>query len=65
MKPSRFLDGLPVYLGQEAYKELFRLWGIPNWMPLPGETPFSRKQRRMLFVDDFDDGRPVAYWEIE
>jgi hypothetical protein len=48
-----------VFKGQEAYKELFRRFGIPNAAPLEGEGPFS--STRSLFVDDDNDGEPVAY----
>jgi hypothetical protein len=57
--PLGFEDGLPVFKGQEAYKELFRRFGIPNAAPLEGEGPFS--STRSLFVDDDNDGEPVAY----
>ena len=60
--PVRFEDGLPVFRGQEAYKELFRRFGIPNASPAPGtdQGPFG-KSTRCVFVDDDNDGERIAY----
>ena len=57
MTPVRHLDGLPVYEGAAAHQELRRLYGIPNAITTQGETPFQRGgQKRVLFVDDFNEG---------
>lgn len=60
--PERFENSLPVFQGKQAYKELFRRFGIPNAAPRPGESLFGNC--RSLFVDDENDGQPVAYWEL-
>jgi hypothetical protein len=36
-------------------------YGLPNAWPRRGESVF--KTRRELFVDDEQDGLPVAFWE--
>lgn len=53
-------EGIPTYSGRDARRSLFRRWGIPNAAPRPVDSLFG--VTRVLFVDDFDDGRPVAYW---
>lgn len=50
---------VPTLRGAVARRALTRLYGPPNAAPLPGESPFGRC--RVLFVDDFNGGRPVAY----
>lgn len=51
---------IPTYHGKEAYRKLSRRYGLPNAAPEKGESLFGRC--RVLFVDDDDNGRPVAYW---
>ena len=57
--PLRFEDGLPVFRGIQARKELVRRFGLPNATPGPGETPFGNT--RCVFVDDDNDGKRIAY----
>ena len=57
--PVQFGHGLPVFRGIQARKELVRRFGIPNAAPRPGETPFGNT--RCVFVDDDNDGKPIAY----
>lgn len=42
-------------------RRLARRFGPPNADPRPGDFPFSRLSR-VRFVDDDQNGRPVAYW---
>jgi hypothetical protein len=58
--PLRFEDGLPAFEGREARKELVRRFGLPNAAPMIGEKIFSCT--RCMFVDDDQDGKPIAYW---
>lgn len=51
---------IPTFSGKEKWRELFGKWGVPNSAPRQGESHFGRS--RVLFRDDWDDGRPVAYW---
>lgn len=51
---------IPTYYGKEAYKKLVRRYGLPNAAPKKGESLFGKC--RVLFVDDDNNGRPVAYW---
>ena len=51
---------IPTFKGRLARVRLTSRWSIPNTAPRQGETPFGCS--RVLFVDDFDDGRPQAYW---
>lgn len=51
---------IPTYSGREKYKELFRRYGCPNSAPRVGESHFG--SCRVLFVDDDNDGKPMAYW---
>lgn len=51
---------IPTYTGKEAHRMLLRKWGLPNSCPRPNEGFFGRG--RVLFVDDDDNGCPVAYW---
>ena len=52
-------DGLPVFRGIQARKELVRRFGLPNAAPGPGETPFGNT--RCVFVDDWNAGKRSAY----
>ncbi len=58
---ARFENGLPVFRGKAARKELVRRFGLPNAVPGQGETPFGNA--RCLFVDDWNDGKPIAYFD--
>lgn len=51
---------IPTYTGDDARKALCSKYGLPNAAPRPGESFFG--DCRVLFVDDYDDGKPVAYW---
>ena len=51
---------IPTFHGTEERIRLTRLYGLPNSYPEPDESLFGRC--RVLFVDDFRDGKPVAYW---
>lgn len=51
---------IPTYRGVEARRELTRRWGLPWADPRKGESLFGNC--RILFVDDDNDGTPVAYW---
>lgn len=51
---------IPTFQGKTTWKELFSQYGLPNAAPQIGESYFGNC--RVLFVDDFDDGKPVAYW---
>ena len=51
---------IPTFSGSEAREALVRLWGLPNSCPRPGESLFGNC--RVVFVDDENDGVPVAYW---
>ena len=53
---------IPTFSGQDARRGLTRRWGLPNAAPRPGTRDRYFGKGRVLFVDDFDDGRPVAYW---
>jgi len=59
--PVRFEDGLPVFQGVEARKELVRRFGLPNAAPRSGEPLFGNV--RIVFVDDEHDGERIAYHE--
>ena len=55
-------NGLPVFCGIDARKELARRYGIPNSLPKPGaKNPFGNSGT-LLYVDD-DNGEHIAYWE--
>lgn len=62
LTPIRYEDGLPVYEGREAYRELVRRYGIPNAAPVGDQALFTGKPIRVLFVDDHDGGRPKGYF---
>lgn len=59
--PLGFEDGLPVFGGTEAREELTRRFGLPNAAPRPGERLFGNS--RCLFVDDWNQDKPIAYLE--
>jgi hypothetical protein len=52
---------IPTFSGTEARRALVRQWGLPNSCPRQGESPLGARCR-LLFVDDANDGAPVAYW---
>lgn len=54
---------LPTFRSQTMRRILTDLFGLPNAAPRENETPWGT--RRVVFVDDADDGRPIAYWESE
>jgi hypothetical protein len=54
---------IPVYTGRRARRGLTRMWGLPNACPRLGEPLFGRS--RVVFVDDDQDGQPMAYWVPE
>ena len=51
---------IPTFSGRDARRALTRRWGLPNTAPRPCDPFFGNS--RCVFVDDDDDGRPVAYW---
>lgn len=51
---------IPTFSGWDARRALVRAWGLPNAWPRVGESIFTHC--REMFVDDFDGGRPKAYW---
>jgi hypothetical protein len=59
--PVRYEDGLPVFQGVEARKELARRFGLPNAAPRSGEPLFGNG--RIVFVDDENYGERVSYHE--
>ncbi len=61
LAPVRLENGLPVFHGKAARKELVRRFGLPNAAPGPGESPFGNT--RCLFVDDWNHGKPIAYFD--
>ncbi len=61
--PVRTEQGLPVFRGKQARKELTHRFGLPNAAPRPGESPFGNTW--CLFVDDGNNGKPIAYLEPE
>lgn len=59
--------GLPVFRGKRARRALVALFGLPNAAPTADE--WNRlgsiaviATRRVVFVDDWDDGQPQAVW---
>jgi hypothetical protein len=56
--PLRFEDGLPVFRGTEARKELTRRFGLPNAAPRPGERLFGNC--RCIFVDAHHLPEPLS-----
>ena len=58
---------LPLYRGKNARVKLQRHFGLPNTFPHPERIRTASinsmlSSRRLLFVDDYDDGDPVALW---
>ena len=51
---------VPVFRGRGARRLLTTLWGLPDSAPRTGESLFG--SCRVLFKDDWNDGRPLAYW---
>ena len=59
--------GVPVFRGKRARRALVALFGLPNaapttdeWTRLGPVAAFAT--RRLLFVDDWSDGKPRAVW---
>jgi len=60
-KPGAFPEhDVPHFHTAAARLRLVRRYGLPNSYPAAGERLFG--DCRVLFVDDHDGGRPVAYW---
>lgn len=57
------MSALPTFRTPTMRRLLTALYGLPNAAPRDHETPWNT--RRVLFVDDADNGRPVAFWEEE
>lgn len=55
------MNALPTFHTPAMRRLLNALYGLPNAAPRDDEMPWNT--RRVLFVDDDDDGRPIAYWE--
>ena len=54
------IPSIPTIRGHDARAWLVSAFGLPNAYPQKGEFLFSRC--RELFVDDEEDGKPVAFW---
>jgi hypothetical protein len=59
--------GVPVFRGQRARRALVGLFGLPNAAPTADEWkrlgPVALiATRRLVFVDDWNDGQPRAVW---
>jgi hypothetical protein len=59
--------GVPVFRGKRARRALVALFGLPNAAPTTDELrrhgPLACViTRRLVFVDDWNDGRPRAVW---
>jgi hypothetical protein len=59
--------GVPVFRGQRARLALVALFGLPNAAPTTDEWnrlgPVALiTTRRLVFVDDWNDGQPQAVW---
>ena len=59
--------GVAVFKGQRAHRALVALFGLPNVAPTPDETRrlgalACISTRRVVFVDDWNDGQPRAVW---
>ena len=59
--------GVPVFRGKRARRALVVLFGLPNaaptaeeWQRIGPVAPIST--RRLVFVDDWNDGQPRAVW---
>lgn len=57
-------SGIPAISTREEYRAAFRRWGVPNIMLKPGAEMFGkdRSAEATVFVDDFQDGKPMAVW---
>lgn len=58
---------VPVFSGRRARRALVALFGLPNSAPTPDEwnrhgALACLRTRRLLFVDDWNDGQPCAVW---
>jgi len=58
---------VPVFRGTRARRALVALFGLPNAAPTPQEwnqlgALACLSTRRLLFVDDWNDGQPRAVW---
>ena len=57
---------LPIYTGKENRKKLVEQWGLPNSVPIEGDSlkyPICWSGR--LFVDDNNNGKLIALWVPE
>ena len=59
--------GVPVFRGKRARRALVALFGLPNAAPTTDECnrlgPLAAiATRRLVFVDDWNDGQPQAVW---
>ena len=59
--------GVPVFRGKRARRALVALFGLPNAAPTADEWNRLRPlaaiaTRRLVFVDDWNDGQPQAVW---
>lgn len=59
--------GVPVFRGKRARRALVALFGLPNAAPTADECkrlgPVAcLATRRLVFVDDWNDGQPRAVW---
>ena len=59
--------GVPVFRGERARRALVALFGLPNAAPTANEWrelgPLAAiATRRVVFVDDWNDGQPRAVW---
>jgi hypothetical protein len=59
--------GVPIFRGARARRALVRLFGLPNAAPTAAEWarlgPLAcLASRRLVFVDDWNDGKPRAVW---
>jgi hypothetical protein len=59
--------GVPVFRGKRAHRALVALFGLPNTAPTTDEWnrlgPLAAiATRRLVFVDDWNDGQPHAVW---
>jgi hypothetical protein len=51
---------VPTFSGARARRALVAAHGLPNSYPRRGE--FFLGRCRVLFVDDEQDGKPMAFW---
>lgn len=54
------ISGIPTIRGRCARRALVSAFGLPNAYPQKGEFLF--RPCRELFVNDDEDGKPVAFW---